>query len=73
MVVRSFKGKVLVDIREFYEDDSGVSRPGRKGDYLEMCHCTLQNCVWGPGRDEFLVGISIVHHWVSVLVLASVT
>ncbi|NWH71501.1 TCP4 polymerase, partial [Piaya cayana] len=29
--VSSFKGKVLVDIREFYTDKEGDLKPGRKG------------------------------------------
>lgn len=29
--VRTFNGKVLVDIREYYTDDSGERKPGRKG------------------------------------------
>ena len=29
--VRTFNGKVLVDIREYYEDGSGERKPGRKG------------------------------------------
>ena len=29
--VREFKGKIYVDIREFYEDSSGDMKPGRKG------------------------------------------
>ncbi|NXT80960.1 TCP4 polymerase, partial [Zapornia atra] len=29
--VSSFKGKVLVDIREFYTDKDGSMKPGRKG------------------------------------------
>ncbi|NWJ01947.1 TCP4 polymerase, partial [Crypturellus undulatus] len=29
--VSSFKGKVLVDIREFYVDKEGNTKPGRKG------------------------------------------
>ena len=30
--VRSFKGRIIVDIREYYEDSySGQSKPGKKG------------------------------------------
>ena len=31
--VRTFNGKVLVDIREYYTDDSGERKPGKKGRY----------------------------------------
>lgn len=29
--MREFKGKILVDIREFYEDSAGEMKPGKKG------------------------------------------
>ncbi|XP_067410735.1 activated RNA polymerase II transcriptional coactivator p15-like isoform X1 [Emydura macquarii macquarii] len=32
--VSCFKGKVLVDIREFYIDKDGDSKPGRKDEFL---------------------------------------
>ncbi|XP_002733216.1 activated RNA polymerase II transcriptional coactivator p15-like [Saccoglossus kowalevskii] len=31
VTVRDFKGKVLIDIREYYNDNSGELKPGRKG------------------------------------------
>ena len=39
--VRTFNGKVLVDIREYYTDDSGERKPGRKGRYQ-----------WGVGEGS---------------------
>lgn len=32
--VRDFKGKVLIDIREYWMDQEGEMKPGRKGSYL---------------------------------------
>ena len=31
--MQEFKGKLLVSIREYYDDDAGERRPGRKGLY----------------------------------------
>lgn len=39
--VRTFNGKVLVDIREYYTDDSGERKPGRKGQYCVVSECTV--------------------------------
>ncbi|XP_022799284.1 activated RNA polymerase II transcriptional coactivator p15-like [Stylophora pistillata] len=36
VTVREFKGKILVDIREFYEDNEGEMKPGRKGISLQL-------------------------------------
>lgn len=32
--VRDFKGKVLIDIREYWMDQEGEMKPGRKGTVL---------------------------------------
>ena len=31
ITIRKFKGNCYIDIREFYEDESGEKRPGKKG------------------------------------------
>lgn len=36
VTVREFKGRVMVDIREFYEDNSGDLKPGKKGICLQL-------------------------------------
>eukprot|EP01135_Chromosphaera_perkinsii_P001798 Nk52_evm67s210 gene=Nk52_evmTU67s210 len=36
ITVREFRGKTLVDIREFYTDNSGELRPGKKGISLPL-------------------------------------
>ena len=37
MNVRVFKGRYLIDIREYWEDNSGERRPGKKGmKYIPM-------------------------------------
>lgn len=34
--VRTFKGKIMVDIREYWEDSDGELKPGKKGIALSM-------------------------------------
>jgi len=36
VTVSTFKNKVKIDIREFYLDDSGERKPGRKGISLSL-------------------------------------
>lgn len=42
--VRSFNGKVLVDIREYYNDDSGERKPGKKGE-VNLCQTVTRDMV----------------------------
>ncbi len=45
--VRDFKSKVLIDIREYWMDQAGEMKPGKKGNYgailfyVFLCHSTL--------------------------------
>ena len=39
--VREFRGKVLVDIREYYEPNVGDLKPGKKGNYQKYPHFFL--------------------------------
>ena len=34
--INNFRGKLMVDIREFYQDDSGELKPGKKGISLSL-------------------------------------
>ena len=47
--VRTFKGRIMVDIREYYEDsNSGELKPGRKGR-----GCLVLYMLWGgEGRGR---------------------
>ena len=46
--VRTFKGRIMVDIREYYEDsNSGELKPGRKGR-----GCLVMYMLWGGERRE---------------------
>lgn len=49
--VRDFKGKVLIDIREYWMDQEGEMKPGRKGRCLFFMdsHVTVEIPV---GRDS---------------------
>ena len=45
--VRMFNGRYLVDIREYYTDDAGERKPGRKGGlgYSER-RIPVSLCLW---------------------------
>lgn len=40
--MREFKGKVLIDIREYWMDQEGEMKPGKKGkEYLTLSYTEL--------------------------------
>lgn len=40
--VRDFKGKILIDIREYWMDQAGEMKPGKKGrSTLLALHCQM--------------------------------
>ena len=52
--VRTFKGRIMVDIREYWEDSDGDLKPGKKGTFITvfpyllsvLCrHCSLNGPV----------------------------
>ncbi|XP_016112878.1 activated RNA polymerase II transcriptional coactivator p15-like [Sinocyclocheilus grahami] len=43
--VRDFKGKVLIDIREYWMDQEGEMKPGRKG-WCYRFKCDGRNATW---------------------------
>lgn len=47
--VRDFKGKVLIDIREYWMDQEGEMKPGRKGIVLLHVLFVLKHCLWFAG------------------------
>jgi len=51
--VRDFKGKVLIDIREYWMDQEGEMKPGRKGRCLFFIDSNMaveiQQCVLTSG------------------------
>ena len=61
--MQEFKGKLLVSIREYYDDDAGERRPGRKG-YITRRISTI---IIYPSQLTFyfdFVGISLsVEQW----------
>lgn len=42
--VRVFNGRFLVDIREYWYDDAGTRKPGKKGRYKVSTMSTLAEC-----------------------------
>lgn len=38
VTVRDFRGKVLIDVREYWMDQAGEMKPGKKGNgVMKMC------------------------------------
>lgn len=55
--VRDFKGKVLIDIREYWMDQEGEMKPGRKGNllfsvigYIALSINIQYMTYWGNGK-----------------------
>jgi hypothetical protein len=48
VTVRKFKGNCYVDIREFYEDENGEKRPGKKGISLSTEQWNLIKALLDP-------------------------
>lgn len=46
--VRDFKGKVLIDIREYWMDQAGEMKPGKKGIYKQiyLYYYDFMICLW---------------------------
>eukprot|EP00558_Chaetoceros_sp_UNC1202_P008978 CAMPEP_0197247526 /NCGR_PEP_ID=MMETSP1429-20130617/29248_1 /TAXON_ID=49237 /ORGANISM="Chaetoceros sp., Strain UNC1202" /LENGTH=119 /DNA_ID=CAMNT_0042708445 /DNA_START=31 /DNA_END=390 /DNA_ORIENTATION=+ len=53
--VRKWKGKVLLDIREFYEDKNGEMKPGKKGISLTLDqYKVIQELIASGSIDELV-------------------
>ena len=55
--MRTFKGRIMVDIREYYQDDSGEMRPGKKG-WMFHLYNSLQ-ITYGVLSYFLVLGISL--------------
>lgn len=42
--VQMFRGRCLVSIREYYDDESGERRPGKKGEEERVVEKLLNDC-----------------------------
>ena len=54
--VRDFKGKILIDIREYWMDSEGEMKPGRKGKVLFLQFDISVDCMQGEYRSK--IGIT---------------
>lgn len=59
MNVRLFNGRYLVDIREYYEDDAGERKPGRKGEKAIGKSSSLPHTLSLHISSSLLEGISL--------------
>ncbi|XDV53950.1 hypothetical protein PO909_022341 [Leuciscus waleckii] len=63
--VRDFKGKVLIDIREYWMDQEGEMKPGRKGRclFLMDSHVTVEISVGRDSEMSFLISGTGLLDW----------
>ncbi len=43
-MINEFRGKKLIDIREYYMADDGTEKPGRKGDWYTFIKLYFSSC-----------------------------
>lgn len=53
--VRDFKGKVLIDIREYWMNQDGDMKPGKKGNCISKpsLHLSLDTSLYGTYMTQF--------------------
>lgn len=62
--VRMFQGRFLVDIREYWYDDAGTRKPGKKGRYMVsisiLCECCTFWCAVSAPIKLELITVCVV-------------
>lgn len=67
--VRDFKGKVLIDIREYWMDQAGEMKPGKKGNYgaIFMYFCVI--LLWPLSQTKPKLSVQVKYPCVSCILL----